>query len=289
MVYPSYGKDEVRMDNNNANETLIINHDKVLEFVKFLEHCSRVASEDAVFVTECNNKQQDLLHDLEIPDKMYAKDITYLGRELRNLRKTRRKLKDELMLATNIVNFLKKHPQLIEELNGLAKVMMESEEYLKNRSYTVKSTLFTTTELESKKLEDDAATVLSIVTKILKKWSTNYEILQEDCKDPIHSNKHHTVNYTLTNMNFNLSAVKSTFNNFHRAALRDIGAVLSIAEDKLTISDMPLTDYSAKTSKLMATHIYKMTDGTVYEIHGSITYKFQRPVSKSKKGKGKRR
>ena len=86
----------------------------------------------------CDNKTQDLLHEMELLDNTYHQ-TAHLGVELSNIRRRRRDAKNLIELLGPIVSWKKKWPAAITELNGVIGKMREAEELQRTTRYTTKT------------------------------------------------------------------------------------------------------------------------------------------------------
>lgn len=80
---------------------------------------------------------QDLLHAFELTEPT-DEDLIELGKELRTLRKQRRKTKDFLTLTEPLFNFVVKNKQLIKELGQVQGEMTRISKTLDGRKYYTK-------------------------------------------------------------------------------------------------------------------------------------------------------
>lgn len=97
---------------------------KILDFIDILDTAKKQNVKLIDAVHDMNNKQQDILHEIEIT-KMYNSKGVHTLNELKRLRQERRVAKDTLDLWRPIKEFANKHPELKEELKDVLKKINE--------------------------------------------------------------------------------------------------------------------------------------------------------------------
>lgn len=149
--------------------------DYVKEFANLLQEKETIYHKDHDIEAEMFNKQNDLLHDIEIPDLTYH-EIARIGKSIRELRRNRRKYKNEYILYEPISIFIKSHPGIIDDLINLSCDIKKVEAHLDNQYYNKRSKIddIEHTNKDDSSTDNVAREDLVSLNKIISKHSSEF-------------------------------------------------------------------------------------------------------------------
>lgn len=129
----------------------------VKNFLAMIQTCRSNVAVDELALQEMNKKQNDFLHDIEIPnDDEFTKDsLAEFATNLRTFRRSRRVVKDELIVSNAINRIYDYIPDIESKLLQLIKDIEKEETYILNRKYVPKVSLPSIDSIESPEYKPD--------------------------------------------------------------------------------------------------------------------------------------
>lgn len=120
------------------------------DFLKFIDSVKsyyNIANDE---LAEQNDNLCDIEHMLELEELTYHEQAR-LAKLEKEIRQNRRRAKDNIAVLQPIIDYIEKHPSMINELRNVQGQVNKQEKILKNRSYTKRGTL----DLENIKKKED--------------------------------------------------------------------------------------------------------------------------------------
>lgn len=118
-----------------------------LKFIDSVKSCYDIANDE---LAEQNDNLCDIEHMLELEELTYHEQAR-LAKLEKEIRQNRRRAKDNIAVLQPIIDYIEKHPSMINELRNVQGQVNKQEKILKNRSYTKRGTL----DLENIKKKED--------------------------------------------------------------------------------------------------------------------------------------
>ena len=158
-------------------------------FAQLLQKSVNIYKKDADIENEMFKEQNNLLHSLELDELSYHQ-IARVGKQIRELRKSRRGYKNEYILYEPIVKFVNSYKDFLPHLTELVKDVEKVENHLAQQKYNVRKTVDGLSEMHNNdtSLENIKKEKLIIFNKILSIKSIDYT--SEDISDEISKDIH---------------------------------------------------------------------------------------------------
>lgn len=267
----------------------------VRDFAEFLDYTKEIYFKDKDVEVEMNKKQQDLLHKLEFDDLKYH-DIARLGKELKQLRVSRRDYKNECMLSEPIKEFVKENggDSFIAKLKTLEQAIVNQYKLVDNQYYVNKSTMPDICNLknDSNDLSSKVTEEVIQLNRVLKQYCRNltYEIQKDDSYNcPYISMK------MQLDCRFNINQGRQLINGFAKNIEKYYRPSGKVVKCEFITSDMLLYDGYNKASLMANMSIYDNNE-LIYVLNLTIREGSPKQDDKksnngnnSKKGKSKKR
>lgn len=126
--------------------------DDVKQAIEALDQLETVYRNNEEHIDYCDNKQQDLLHEIEF-NNFSASQGFVLAKELRNVRLLRRQYKDENKRMKPVMKLLDAHKGLIEQLSKARETMKNIDTNMSARGYRERATTTMQVALEEARQE----------------------------------------------------------------------------------------------------------------------------------------
>lgn len=113
--------------------------DEISEFNAFLRNVIARYDDNVVMQAEYDRMQNDLLHYAELHDDMNASDGTKFYKNMREIRRARRRIKSENELLYPIYNYIKGNAHFTADLNNLLGRCRTVKSTVESRSYIART------------------------------------------------------------------------------------------------------------------------------------------------------
>ena len=127
--------------------------DKPSEHIKFfldyVKKCKEEYSLNEGILQEMDRQTQDILHKIEL-EKISYHEHARLNKELAEVRKSRRKAKDRVIVLKSVAEYIDKNRSVFNSLSQLLGDVRKEEKRLENRMYFPKSEKYRNDEDEEK-------------------------------------------------------------------------------------------------------------------------------------------
>ncbi len=90
-------------------------------------------------ITECDDKQQDILHFIELSDNLNAKEGYKKYKQLADVRRERRKCKLENELLEQVYQFFSANKPMLEQLKRIQGICRRDKDNLSNLRYNIRT------------------------------------------------------------------------------------------------------------------------------------------------------
>jgi len=110
------------------------NSECVSGFLSFARQSKSAYKESKDILLVSDNETQDILHTIEMR-RVNAVSLIKLATLIRDVRQNRRAAKDEILVLEPFVQWCKKYPEALKELEGVLGEMRKSEEHIADRHY----------------------------------------------------------------------------------------------------------------------------------------------------------
>ena len=284
-------------DNLQQDEDLKIS-DRIYEFATFIENSIFKFHKYKDIDNEMLKKQNDYLHDFEAEEQTYH-ETARIGKQLRELRRNRRKYKNAYIIYEPLVAFVKKYCKnttndIIHDLRSLADDIRKVEAHLTNQIYNTRSKVPNVQELsidngkDSNKIKED----LIIINNIISKYSSKYSSIINENYSTDHTTRidiqislPNIITYSNSSqMIYNIGELIEKKFNFDKKyyvkyKLSDL-LIQENSKDKMTAI---ISIYDCSSSRII-----KIDDESVYELHISI-YGKRDTTKKQKKKKNRKK
>lgn len=107
----------------------------IADFLAFLRDCEQQMHMAIADEQEANSKTQDILHSLELEDHTYHEHAA-LAKELRTIRKDRRKAKDAMAVYQPIIDWIEANRSTLKGMEQLLGAVRKAEKSTGDRIYT---------------------------------------------------------------------------------------------------------------------------------------------------------
>lgn len=114
--------------------------EQIEDFLNFLRDCDMKYHMAEADEQEANNETQDILHNLELEEHDY-RDFARLSKELKAIRKKRRKAKDMMEITAPILEWVEGHRAETKSLERLLGDVRKAERKMENRTYIPRAKL----------------------------------------------------------------------------------------------------------------------------------------------------
>ena len=107
--------------------------------LKVIGEIQEIYADNCENAKQCELETMDLLHQLELQDKIKLYDGYFIAKKLRELRKQRRKYKDENLTLYFLNQFVENNPQFKNALIKVKENIKKKQRDMENRRYTPKA------------------------------------------------------------------------------------------------------------------------------------------------------
>ena len=157
--------------------------EQINDFCQLLIKSVNIYKKDTDIENEMFKEQNNLLHSLELDELTYHQ-IARLGKDIRDLRRSRREYKNEYILYEPIVKFINSHKDLINEINELIKDVEKVEKHLSQQKYNVRQTIDGLSTMHNDKSVDTLRKEKCIsLVNILRSYTIQHEYEFDACED----------------------------------------------------------------------------------------------------------
>ena len=121
----------------------------IKSFLDYLRKCNEEYSLNNSVLQEMDRQTQDILHKIEL-EKISYHEHARLNKELAEVRKSRRKAKDRVIVLNPVAEYIDKNRSVFNSLSQLLGDVRKEEKRLENRMYFPKSEKYRNDEDEEK-------------------------------------------------------------------------------------------------------------------------------------------
>ncbi|MBR3739482.1 MAG: hypothetical protein IKN04_03370 [Clostridia bacterium] len=115
--------------------------DSIRTFVAFATEVLSRYNFNKTMITECDDKQQDILHFIELSDNLNAKEGYKKYKQLADIRRERRKCKLENELLEQVFQFFNTNKAMLDQLKRIQGTCRKEKDNLSNLRYNIRTNI----------------------------------------------------------------------------------------------------------------------------------------------------